>query len=588
MPRTAMAQSSANYNFSTGASGSLALDINGNAVDMSTGTSQLVAGSSDQGVSAVTNIGFTYTLMGNSYTQFSASANGVMQLGATAVAGATYVASGGSIASPRISAFGGDSQTGSNGKVHWKLVGSAPNRCLVVEFLNMNLYYVSGSYGNDATYQGSLYENGSLEFVYGTMSVSNVSSGSDVTPSIGFSTGTAANSFASILYASHAASTSGTFTDNPASVVGNIAALTSASNGSRRTYLFVPPAQPSNPTALTFTGVSSTGQTVNWTDSSTNEIFFLVTRATDAGFTANVATSVVSSTTNAGTGTSYSSAQTGLMPSTLYYYKIQALNEGPSQMLGLSGSNSTLPAGNYTAVASGNWSDPATWSPASVPTAGDNVTIPAGITVTEDVTAAAAYSLNISGNLVYTATVARTLTIGTDVTINAGGSFKSAASGTVTTHSLVVGGNLINNGTLDFSAFTTSGATLTFNNAGTSNFTLGTASVTNLRTVTLNKGTSISSVLTFIPGGTLTVQGANTAGFLTITNGLFKLDGTVSFSNPLFASSSYTIPATGGFWLNNPNSAILPLAGSPTFSGLFRISGGIFNIGTATGNSAGF
>ena len=56
----ACGQSTANYTFSTNTTGSLALDANGNAIDMTTGTSQLVAASSDATVSSVTSIGFNY------------------------------------------------------------------------------------------------------------------------------------------------------------------------------------------------------------------------------------------------------------------------------------------------------------------------------------------------------------------------------------------------------------------------------------------------------------------------------------------------------------------------------------------------
>ena len=83
------AQSTANYAFSTNALGSLALDMNGNAVDMSAGTTTLVANSLDQSASAATNIGFNYPLMGNVYSQFSASSNGIIQLGSTAIAAPT-------------------------------------------------------------------------------------------------------------------------------------------------------------------------------------------------------------------------------------------------------------------------------------------------------------------------------------------------------------------------------------------------------------------------------------------------------------------------------------------------------------------
>ena len=71
----AWGQSTANYAFTTNATGSLALDANGNAVDMTTGTTQLVAAAQDATVSSVTSIGFNYYFMSNLYSQFTASAS---------------------------------------------------------------------------------------------------------------------------------------------------------------------------------------------------------------------------------------------------------------------------------------------------------------------------------------------------------------------------------------------------------------------------------------------------------------------------------------------------------------------------------
>lgn len=591
MPKSMIAQSSANYAFATNATGSLTLDQNGNAVSMGSGTTPLVGAGLDATASGVTNIGFDYYFMGTRFTQFSVQEDGILQLGATAVGTNVYTLTGGTLVAPRLSAFNADMRTGTTtGKIHYKLVGTAPNRALIVEFTDMQLFYTAspGTAGT-STWQMRLYENGNLEYVYGVMSATNIATSSRA-PSIGFYVGATTGNFASVLYATNTNSTSTPYAANGnVAAVGDIANLNSTADGSRRVYSYAPSVlEPANPTTLTFPTNTAISTTLSWVDNSTNEFAFLVTRATDAAFTANVVTATVLSTTSVATGTAYTSVQTGLSPSTQYYYKVVAIQEGPARLTGLTGSATTLATGTISAVASGNWSDIATWSSGAVPSATDDVIIPAGIVVTEDVTAATAYSLAISGDLVYAVATARTLTVGTNVTINAGGSFKSAASGTVITHSLVVGGNLINNGTLDFSAFTTSGANITFNTAISSNFTLGATSITNLRAVTLSKGTNISSVLTFAPAGTFTVQGANTSGFLTILNGLFKLDGTTAFSNPLFGTAAYTIPSTGGLWLNNPNATILPLAGSPTFSGLFRISDGTFNIGTATGNSVGF
>src|SRR5205085_8947424 len=92
--------------------------------------------------------------------------------------------------------------------------------------------------------------------------------------------------------------------------------------------------------------------------------FFIVTRTTDAGFTLNLGTSIVASTTIAGTGTTYASMQSGLTPSTSYFYKIQSANEGLPPSTGITGSQATSGAATYFWVgASGaDWNTPASWN----------------------------------------------------------------------------------------------------------------------------------------------------------------------------------------------------------------------------------
>ena len=242
----------------------------------------------------------------------------------------------------------------------------------------------------------------------------------------------------------------------------------------------------------------------------------------------------------------------------------------------------------------GLWSSGSTWSGGVVPTGADNVTITAGCTVTID---AAASALNLTvasgGVLQYEDATARTLTANGNVTVASGGTLQSAATGTQTGHVLSAGGHLTNAGTLDFSTNgDTAGAGITF--TGPADAVFANSGTLDLRGVTLNKGTSSASTLDFLPGGTITVQGANTAGFLTITNGTFKISGSGTFSNPVFAAAVYTIPATGGIWLNNANATIVGQAGSPTNAGLLRLTDGTFGVGTlgthvmGAGNGASF
>jgi hypothetical protein len=251
-------------------------------------------------------------------------------------------------------------------------------------------------------------------------------------------------------------------------------------------------------------------------------------------------------------------------------------------------------AANITSIASGNWSATSTWSTGAAPTGADNVTIANGHTVTIDVTLAACQSLTVgqgvSGVLQFSTTTARTLTVGGDVTIAAGGTFQSATSGTVTTHMLSLSGNLTNNGTLDFSTNgNAAGAGITFTGA-TSNAFSGTGGTTDIRTLTISKGTSSANVLE-LSTSAFTVQGSSTdvaaSAFLTLTNGTFKISGTFTGSHRTFTSASYTIGSTAGFWLNNPNYTVAGQANSSTNSGLLRLTQGTFNVGSASGTAMG-
>ena len=106
--------------------------------------------------------------------------------------------------------------------------------------------------------------------------------------------------------------------------------------------------------------------------------------------------------------------------------------------------------------------------------------------------------------------------------------------------------------------------------------------------VTINKGTSSAFVLTFTPGlGTFTVDGSTSNGFLTITNGTFEIAGSNTFSNNVFPTAAYTIPATGGFRLNDVNATVPGQNGNPTNNGLLRLSAGTFNLGTVGTNVMG-
>ena len=333
------AQSTANYAFTTNTTGSLGLDMNGNVVDMTTGTTQVLAAntSQDQSINATAITfpsGFDFFVGGNRFNSYFATSNGVVQLGSSAViSGSTYSAGGGTLAAPRFSAFDGDLGTGTTGGIFGKLIGSAPNRCYVIEFRNMTLMWTS-SYTNDGTYQVRFYENtGVVEYVYGSMYCTSTGSASDATPEVGFSWGSAANQSLSVNIGTSATDVSGTMVQNTITSAANIANLNSAAEGSRRVYRFTPAVPTAAPGTLSFSGVTATAMTLNWSDNSSNETGFVIYRSLD-GITYNYYT------TAAANATTY--AASALSVGTNYYWNVYAVTEGALSSPVLSGTQATL------------------------------------------------------------------------------------------------------------------------------------------------------------------------------------------------------------------------------------------------------
>lgn len=551
------------YGFMTGAD---ALE------DMSSGTTQLVAASSDDTASAVTNIGFDYWFDGVRYTQFSVNANGLMRFGSTVV---NNGASGRTndfattTDNPKVSAYWDDLCTSSTGKVHYKVIGSPGSRRLIVEWQNMVTFGTSCTTGlTIGTFQVWVDESsspttpGAVHFAYG-----NLGANSSLNGGYSAGIGSSSTSFASITTATDTVS----YATSANAQINTITAP--------KSYLFTPNV-PNAPSGLNFTAITATSLTVNWTDNSSNEVGFAVYRSTDG-------TNYTFAGQTAADATSFMDA--GLTPSTNYFYRVYAVSEGALSSA-LSGSQMSGAPGNDTCNgAGGNWSSPGTWTDGSVPTAGDNVTIGSGCTVTIDVASSAInVTVQNGGILQFEQTTARTLTASGNVTVDSGGNFSSNAAGTVTTHVLSVGGNLTNNGTLDFSTNTdTAGAGITFA-AGAANVSFsGTGATTDVRTITVAKGAQATIVE--LNTTNFTVRGVSTdvAGYLTITSGTFKISGTFTITNRTFAvTTTYTIATLGGIWLNNPNYTVAATASGSgtTNNGLLRVTQGTYNIGIGAGD----
>ncbi|MCX6303728.1 MAG: T9SS type A sorting domain-containing protein [Bacteroidetes bacterium] len=357
------------------------------------------------------------------------------------------------------------------------------------------------------------------------------------------------------------------------------------------------------PTNFTPSLVTQTGMTITWTDNSSNETAFRVYRSTD-NITFTQQGSDIASTTTVSVGTAYSQAQASLIPGTTYYYRIASVVDIESAYL--EGFQSTNAGGviTSTGAGTGNWNDVATWSTGAIPTATDNVTILNGHTVNINVAVATCLNLTVgegvSGVLTFTNATASTLTVNGSITVATGGNFNAGSTLTIV-HNIYLGGNsptspyagnLTVNGTFDMWLTATTGrASLTF--YGVQNSIISGGGTLDFNsTNTLNKGTTTATPIVTPPileiQKSFTVLGATASGFLsTLTAGTLKIGGTFIQTNPIFTATGYTVPATAGIWLNNANFTVAGLGGSPTVTGLFRVTSGTYNIGTGTGNSMG-
>lgn len=271
--------------FTLGSVGNLSAQVNfygfsagtGGVLQDMTGSTQLIGSASDDGVSAVTGIGFTFNYAGTNYTQFSANANGLVRLGSVVVTDQwTNSASNANTATPAIMPYWDDLATGTGGKVHYLLTGTAPNQRLVIEWFVTVPRATGGTAA--AKFQCWLDEGSNqIKFVYGSGMITNtVNSGA----TIGLATATAVYNTVSLL----------TNTNTTSSfVTTNTQAITSGT-----TYTFTPP-EPCDgaPTGGTVspalsnvcTGVAPGARTVSGQSSGVIGLTYQWEQSTDGGET---------------------------------------------------------------------------------------------------------------------------------------------------------------------------------------------------------------------------------------------------------------------------------------------------------------
>ncbi|HXG01296.1 MAG TPA: hypothetical protein VNL69_10920, partial [Bacteroidota bacterium] len=125
----------------------------------------------DDGFSAVTPIGFSFTYDGIAYTEFRATLNGYIVLGpqGTAETFTNDIAS--TTHKPVLAPYWDDLATLTTNNVTYEVTGSAGSRVLTIQWAN---FVNSGGTGGPFNFQCKLYESDShIEFIYGSMGTSS-------------------------------------------------------------------------------------------------------------------------------------------------------------------------------------------------------------------------------------------------------------------------------------------------------------------------------------------------------------------------------------------------------------------------------
>ncbi|WP_124397838.1 fibronectin type III domain-containing protein [Thermaurantimonas aggregans] len=229
----------AGYFYQTNTSGNLGLDRNNNVIDMTTGVTVHIAGPAPATGTGSNAVGIPFPIpfeiLGQVVTNFSVATNGIIGLNFNAISG-NNIGGGTGI---RVGAFVTGLNNGglhSTGSISSKVVGTAPNRCFVIQWTGVTINNTSTT--ADGTWQARFYEGSNLmEFVLGPISLG---AGSLTAAKSGFSNNSTAGNYYVVNFTDHTASTT-TNHNNAFSTLGPIAALAGGGTPTtRRVYLFSP------------------------------------------------------------------------------------------------------------------------------------------------------------------------------------------------------------------------------------------------------------------------------------------------------------------------------------------------------------
>lgn len=213
----------------------------------------------------------------------------------------------------------------------------------------------------------------------------------------------------------------------------------------------------------------------------------------------------------------------------------------------------------------------------------------AGFTGTALLSTAATGDLTIDGkidqrlgNLYYGTSGTRNVVVAKDVLVGTGATFGIAAGST--TNTLQIGAGVVNNGGFLMGPGTTGKVNVTFVGEA-NNFFTGTGTATSFNTLTLNKGTSRTSMLTLDVAGTLAVP--TTDNWLALTNGTFNF---AKASTAIKVNTgNYSVGSTAGLMVNGTGATLnVATGGNLLLAGRLSALQGTLNVGdqaAATGNT---
>ena len=239
----------------------------------------------------------------------------------------------------------------------------------------------------------------------------------------------------------------------------------------------------------------------------------------------------------------------------------------------------------YSRPVSGNWNSAASWSTltygsatnsGTFPVAGDTALIGDGYSITVNTGCACSYlqiGQGTSGIVTFNTSGNRTLTVSGDIDISANGKLWYNGNGG-RSHTINLGGNLTNNGIIDFYSDANDVVNITFNS--TTNTIVSGSGTWDIYNVSINKSGSSPSVdmQVYAFEGAIRNTFSTTSGkYIHNNSGTFDCSPSLNFTIP--DPVEIEIPMGGMNFASNANYLYL--------SGTLTIDGGSCSVGSATG-----